>query len=415
MDYSQQDSQEFLRFLLDGMSEDLCRKHSSNTEEDVQPGRSEPALRVGANNEQMSPTTGALSTSRSRKSLHFSTDGVPTYSSQVNNFSGSPYVTPGGNLDESMSSVMTKSGHTLENGRHEKLSLLQVALTNTGSSAALLSEDVDSRDVPTPTAVSTKLRLLNEVNAARNKALSGEEVEHEDDLNSVGTQDPSDDELSVDKNDISGNIVSVIQNRRSLRVKKESRDEEVDGTTFNAKQSGSESVMRKPHNNNTEATASAPLQIVTTFSPNAKAPPPPATAPPAVTILTPQAESAIAWKRYLKLNDSVITDIFAGQLQSTIECLTCRHRSSSYDPFLDLSVPIHKEGENGTRGFMSAMKNVTHAGGDNKSTLEKCLTKFTAEEMLDGDNMYQCEKCKTKRKSVKKLSIFRYPKVLVRG
>jgi hypothetical protein len=28
MDFSQQDSQEFLRFLLDGMSEDLCRKHS---------------------------------------------------------------------------------------------------------------------------------------------------------------------------------------------------------------------------------------------------------------------------------------------------------------------------------------------------------------------------------------------------
>jgi hypothetical protein len=28
MDYQQQDSQEFLRFLLDGMSEDLCRKHS---------------------------------------------------------------------------------------------------------------------------------------------------------------------------------------------------------------------------------------------------------------------------------------------------------------------------------------------------------------------------------------------------
>lgn len=28
MDFQQQDSQEFLRFLLDGMSEDLCRKHS---------------------------------------------------------------------------------------------------------------------------------------------------------------------------------------------------------------------------------------------------------------------------------------------------------------------------------------------------------------------------------------------------
>jgi ubiquitin C-terminal hydrolase len=39
-----------------------------------------------------------------------------------------------------------------------------------------------------------------------------------------------------------------------------------------------------------------------------------------------EKEAALAWSKYLKLNDSVITDIFAGQLQSTIECLTCHHR-----------------------------------------------------------------------------------------
>jgi hypothetical protein len=37
-------------------------------------------------------------------------------------------------------------------------------------------------------------------------------------------------------------------------------------------------------------------------------------------------EARIAWDKYLKLNDSIVTDIFAGQLQSTIECLTCHHR-----------------------------------------------------------------------------------------
>ena len=37
----------------------------------------------------------------------------------------------------------------------------------------------------------------------------------------------------------------------------------------------------------------------------------------------------------------------------------------------------------------------------------------SAEEILDGDNMYTCEKCKQKRKSVKKLTIFKYPRVLV--
>jgi len=43
-------------------------------------------------------------------------------------------------------------------------------------------------------------------------------------------------------------------------------------------------------------------------------------------LLAAQHEAKVAWGKYLKLNDSVITDLFAGQLQSTIECMTCRHR-----------------------------------------------------------------------------------------
>lgn len=38
---------------------------------------------------------------------------------------------------------------------------------------------------------------------------------------------------------------------------------------------------------------------------------------------------------------------------------------------------------------------------------------FVAEETLEGENMYTCEKCKAKRKSVKQLSIYKYPTVLV--
>lgn len=39
----------------------------------------------------------------------------------------------------------------------------------------------------------------------------------------------------------------------------------------------------------------------------------------------------------------------------------------------------------------------------------------TGEEILDGDNMYTCLKCNEKRKCTKKLSIFKYPRVLVRS
>ena len=33
-----------------------------------------------------------------------------------------------------------------------------------------------------------------------------------------------------------------------------------------------------------------------------------------------------SWDNYLKLNDSIITDLFSGQLQNTVECLECHHR-----------------------------------------------------------------------------------------
>lgn len=64
-------------------------------------------------------------------------------------------------------------------------------------------------------------------------------------------------------------------------------------------------------------------------------------------------------------------------------------RSSSYDPFLDLSVPIHRESEHQpARSFLGTIRSSMGGGGGgaasssgggdaNKSTLEKCLEKFT--------------------------------------
>ena len=37
-------------------------------------------------------------------------------------------------------------------------------------------------------------------------------------------------------------------------------------------------------------------------------------------------EARKAWNSYLSHNDSVVTDIFAGQLQGTVECTECKHR-----------------------------------------------------------------------------------------
>jgi ubiquitin carboxyl-terminal hydrolase 2/21 len=119
-------------------------------------------------------------------------------------------------------------------------------------------------------------------------------------------------------------------------------------------------------------------------------------------------ESRKAWNSYLTLNDSVVTDIFAGQLQSTIECLTCRNKSFCFDPFLDLSVPIPKG-----KDIRGNWRRSTTVIEPTTCPLEECIEKFTGEEILDDDNMFTCSKCMEKRKCTKKLSIYKYPRVLV--
>ena len=46
------------------------------------------------------------------------------------------------------------------------------------------------------------------------------------------------------------------------------------------------------------------------------------------------------WDYYCDRNDSAVKDIFCGQLRSEIKCRDCGYRSTSFDPFWDLSVPI---------------------------------------------------------------------------
>lgn len=53
-----------------------------------------------------------------------------------------------------------------------------------------------------------------------------------------------------------------------------------------------------------------------------------------------QAAEAAQYAR--SWHDSLVDDLFGGQLQSTITCSACSHASHCFDPFLDLSVPIPK-------------------------------------------------------------------------
>ena len=48
----------------------------------------------------------------------------------------------------------------------------------------------------------------------------------------------------------------------------------------------------------------------------------------------------MAWNDHTSLNDSVIVRLFQGQLKSTVTCLTCRKRSTTFDPFMYVVVTV---------------------------------------------------------------------------
>ena len=48
-----------------------------------------------------------------------------------------------------------------------------------------------------------------------------------------------------------------------------------------------------------------------------------------------------------------------------------------------------------------------------RCSLEDCLREFTKDEVIDGDNKIECSKCRAKRTMVKRLQVYRFPKVLV--
>ncbi|XP_058064163.1 ubiquitin carboxyl-terminal hydrolase Usp2-like [Anopheles bellator] len=99
------------------------------------------------------------------------------------------------------------------------------------------------------------------------------------------------------------------------------------------------------------------------------------------------------WEWYSKAENSVIKDLFVGQLRSTLKCTYCSTESTMFDPFWDLSLPLPTS--------------------NSRCKLENCLEMFIKEEVLDGIDQPTCSKCNMRRKCTKSLTIERFPKYLV--
>lgn len=116
------------------------------------------------------------------------------------------------------------------------------------------------------------------------------------------------------------------------------------------------------------------------------------------------------WNNYKERNHSIITELFSGQMHSTITCDICGSVSNNYDPFIGLPVPLPGSRNN---SFSSGLSGTKGGGLNSSVSLEDCLNLFTQSEHLSGMDEVYCRKCKGHKPSTKTNEIYRAPKILI--
>uniref|UniRef100_A0A4W5JLL7 ubiquitinyl hydrolase 1 n=1 Tax=Hucho hucho TaxID=62062 RepID=A0A4W5JLL7_9TELE len=103
-------------------------------------------------------------------------------------------------------------------------------------------------------------------------------------------------------------------------------------------------------------------------------------------------DADLAWSRHKLQNDSIIVALFHGQLKITVQCLTCQHKTRTFETFNchDLSLASSKE-----------------------CSLHDCLKLFSREQKLDNHDVVFCSHCKAWRDSMRKVEIWKVPPILV--
>ena len=66
----------------------------------------------------------------------------------------------------------------------------------------------------------------------------------------------------------------------------------------------------------------------------------------------PDKEVAVeSWAAHLRRNQSIVTDLMAGQYKSKVTCPTCSKESITFDPFITVTLPIPQKIVNTFEGF----------------------------------------------------------------
>ncbi|CAH8613310.1 unnamed protein product [Schistosoma haematobium] len=102
-----------------------------------------------------------------------------------------------------------------------------------------------------------------------------------------------------------------------------------------------------------------------------------------------QASSVSSSRESSDSCDCIVHQVFFGDLESVISYEGCEHRSSTVDPFLDLSLDVIQRGS---------------------TSLQACLGSYFRPELIDG--LIWCSQCNIGRPAVKQFSLLHLPNVL---
>ncbi|KAJ2470656.1 ubiquitin-specific protease doa4 [Coemansia sp. RSA 2322] len=128
--------------------------------------------------------------------------------------------------------------------------------------------------------------------------------------------------------------------------------------------------------------------------------------------LLPDAQQAeMQWGRSMRRNWSIATGVFQGQAQSRLMCLTCKHTSTTYFNFTELSVPVPAAGPAAGATALVRKGSIRHK--QQAESIYQCLDAYAEAEVLDGDNRWLCPRCNAKRRATKRLLVSRLPLVLI--
>eukprot|EP00542_Grammatophora_oceanica_P005625 CAMPEP_0194063798 /NCGR_PEP_ID=MMETSP0009_2-20130614/81289_1 /TAXON_ID=210454 /ORGANISM="Grammatophora oceanica, Strain CCMP 410" /LENGTH=571 /DNA_ID=CAMNT_0038716059 /DNA_START=1 /DNA_END=1716 /DNA_ORIENTATION=- len=102
-------------------------------------------------------------------------------------------------------------------------------------------------------------------------------------------------------------------------------------------------------------------------------------------------------------SNNMIQQLFQGHLRSVSICEQCSNKRSQLEPFLNISLPLHKQHTSGSTTSRSSSKTMM-------LSVQQCLSQFTMLERL-GDKI-DCPVCKDKTSTKKQQTFAKLPKIL---